>query len=813
MKKIATTIILLLILFSSCFSQNKTEVTQFKLRGPEVVREPIVIDSVDLNGKKFTPTQLLNFNTNNFAVKDFSDTVLPSSPDGLAVGSLIFYLNNQDFIKGNIDIKGIKDYKIIVDNQELNGGRLKLEPSHHTFEIKFLSAPNSNDSIKVTLNTNKAIKTTTSSLHPFNLQDMLYGKRISSASISPNGKYIIINYTTTNKKGNSSREAVIKELANGKIITKGSSFRWMPKSNLYWWEQRSDEKREIYTGDPQSGETKKWIENIPNGGITISPNEEYLVINSSNRGPREDPNVYQIIDPDDRQAGWRDRGYLIKYDIKSGVAEKITYGNHTSSLYDISSDGKWLLIGISNRQITKRPSNSTTFLRVDSKSFAIDTLIDRAIFINGAEFSPNGKQILFKGGPEAFNSIGKTTRKDGVSNSYDMQLFLYDIEGKSVKSLTRQFNPSIENYTWVEKDNMIYTTVTEGEFKRLYKISPVSGKVEKIDTEVDVINNYSLSPESGIICYVGGRATAPVKLYTINLKNKSKGEFMEDCTKDIYKDVEIGECKEWSFISRLNDKIEGRFYLPPDFDPNKKYPLIVNYYGGCTPTQRALEGRYPQAYYASLGYVVYVLQPSGCIGFGQEFSSRHVETWGQYTADDIIEGVKKFCSEHSFIDQSKIGCIGASYGGFMTQYLQTVTDIFACAISHAGISNIASYWGEGYWGYSYGHVASGESYPWNNKDMYVNQSPLFNADKINTPLLLLHGSDDTNVPHIESIQMFNALKILGKEVAFIEVKGENHWILEYGKRIKWSNTIMAWFQKYLKDDPTWWEEIYPDKFL
>ncbi len=241
--------------------------------------------------------------------------------------------------------------------------------------------------------------------------------------------------------------------------------------------------------------------------------------------------------------------------------------------------------------------------------------------------------------------------------------------------------------------------------------------------------------------------------------------------------------------------------------------MIVNYYGGTSPTERSLENRYPSHVYAALGYIVYIIQPSGATGFGQEFSARHVNAWGQRTGDEIIEGTKKFCAEHNFVDARKIGCIGASYGGFMTQYLQTKTDIFAAAISHAGISDITSYWGEGYWGYSYSALASANSYPWNARDMYTLQSPLFNADKINTPILFLHGTVDTNVPIGESIQMFTALKLLGKPTAFVQVVGQNHQILDYKKRAEWNKTIYAWFAKWLKNQPEWWNAMYPEKSL
>ena len=185
-----------------------------------------------------------------------------------------------------------------------------------------------------------------------------------------------------------------------------------------------------------------------------------------------------------------------------------------------------------------------------------------------------------------------------------------------------------------------------------------------------------------------------------------------------------------------------------------------------------------------------------------------MDAWGKRTAEDIIEGTKELCRTHPFINPDKIGCLGASYGGFMTQYLQTLTPMFAAAVSHAGISNVTSYWGEGYWGYSYNSVAAADSYPWQNPDLFTKQGSLFNADKINTPLLLLHGSADTNVPVGESIQLYNALKILGRSVELITVDGENHFISDFAKRRLWHNTIMAWFARYLQDDPSWWNEMY-----
>jgi dipeptidyl aminopeptidase/acylaminoacyl peptidase len=205
-----------------------------------------------------------------------------------------------------------------------------------------------------------------------------------------------------------------------------------------------------------------------------------------------------------------------------------------------------------------------------------------------------------------------------------------------------------------------------------------------------------------------------------------------------------------------------------------------------------------------------VLQPSGAVGYGQEFSSVHVNDWGEITSAEIIRGIEELLRTHPNIDPRRVGAIGASYGGFMTQVLASKTDLFACLISHAGISALSSYWGVGDWGYGYSAVATANSFPWNRKDIYVGHSPLFMAERIHKPLLLLHGQNDNNVPPGESYQMFTALKLLGREVALVTFPDQQHWILKYPQRVQWMKTIMAWFDRWLKGQGEWWKELYPE---
>lgn len=329
---------------------------------------------------------------------------------------------------------------------------------------------------------------------------------------------------------------------------------------------------------------------------------------------------------------------------------------------------------------------------------------------------------------------------------------------------------------------------------------------------LEVVTGVTVAKHAPLIMVNGTSECIPDRIYSISLGKKYQTSLVEDLNQERMEELQLGECKAYSCKSSRGYDITGFYLLPANFDSNRKYPVIVEYYGGCSPTSRRFGGgsHYPYHYWNALGYIVFVVNPSGASGFGQEWAARHVNTAGEGVAEDIIEATEWFADNHSWVNKEKIGCVSASYGGFMTQTLLSKTDLFACGISHAGISSHTSYWGEGYWGYSYSEVSMANSYPWNRKDLYVDRSPIYNADKIHKPILFTHGTADTNVPIGESIQIYTAMKILGVPTAFVMVEGENHGIMDYAKRKKWINTMMAWFQRWLQDDDSWWNAMYPE---
>ena len=815
-------------------SAETIEVKTLKYAGPYAVAQPWMADSVNIKGEVFDLKLLLDsplsFTLLNKGKEVTAAQLLADKQDALHLAS--FCVSNTQRTKATIAVEGLEQYRLFVDGEQVavNGDKAEtiLTPSQHTVVIKYLTRKNASSdkkSIKLTVTAANGAPLSVgdaAAKRAYNIYDVICAPNYPSVSISPNGKFIVVRKTWVDRKGNNHSISELRNSQTNRVMaTFEENVKWMPSSNkLYFTQKASDssiageEKQDgtlqLITINPLTMEREVLAANIPDGWFQFTPDEKTLIYTLYTEGRKKDAQVYDVKEPDDRQPGWRSRSYLAKFDLASGVLQPLTFGYHNVYLNDISADSRYLLIGKSEERLTKRPTTLNSYYRLNLNDMSVETLIEKGEFLNSAQFSPDGKSILVSASPEAFNGIGKNVEEGQTPSMIDTQLYLMTLSDKKVRPLTRDFNPNVQSVNWSKADGNIYFTAEDKDCVHLFQLNPKSGKFTLLKTPEEYIKSFSLASSAAEMAFSGQSASNADRLYKMNTK-ALKSQLVDDLSARELKDVELGECKAWNYVNSRGDTLCCRYYLPPHFDAAKKYPMIVNYYGGCSPTSRMFQSRYPHHVYAAMGYVVLVVNPSGATGFGQKFSARHVDTVGEGVAEDIISSTQAFCDEHAFVNRKKIGCIGASYGGFMTQYLQTKTDLFAAAISHAGISDHTSYWGEGYWGYSYSEVSMANEYPWTNKHLFVDQSPLYNADKIHTPLLFVHGTADNNVPVGESIQLYTALKLLGRPTAMVLVDGQDHHIIDYEKRLKWQNTIFAWFAKWLQDDASWWTEMYGDE--
>ena len=834
----------LILALGFAHSQDTLSIPKMYVCGEHISAMPFQTDSTDMNGKKADMFSLLNEGVPSFpSVPNFDNKFLKSGKDHVftieqsssasKVYLIQFPILVTSFSEISMHIQSADRFKVFLDKEEkfaqketfaslekapMKTQKFSLIPGFYMVNIQYFSTIDQSPLFKCFFSTTSSpssvsfFEKNASAKRPINMTDVLSGTRPVSVNISPSGKYVATAYSHTTPEGEKTYSHEIRFGQDNRLIYKqsGNTFlRWLPHSDKVYYTKKEDNNRQLYVLDPITHFEQLVFEYLPEGRIFWSPKEDCFILAKEVKADAPKGDFKQLTHPDDRIAGSNDRTQLYKYDLSTGFVQPLTFGSRECSLEDFSGNGSKILFSCITKRLTKQPFYLHSLFEMDLKTLAVDTIWLEREWIGGAIYSPDAKTLLVTGSPDAFDGIGKNIGSQPRANYYDTQAFIYDLKNHSAKAISKDFMPNIHKTWWNKNDGKIYLLCEDRDYEHLFSYDPSKETYTMLATALDVVSSADFAANAPQLAYISqGVSDYPQVYYHDLLSDRST--LLAHPQKNVQDHLAFGEVKDRNFISRDSTLIVGRYYLPYNFDASKQYPLIVYYYGGTSPVERTFGSNWNFHYWASQGFVVYVIQPSGTTGFGQEFSARHVNAWGKYTADDIISATQDFCQSHHFINKNKVGCIGASYGGFMTHYLQTRTDIFAAAVSHAGISDITSYWGEGYWGYGYNSIAAADSYPWNNPELYSEQSPLTHADKINTPLLLLHGMEDTNVPIGESIQMYIALKLLGKEVAFVQVKGENHVIADYKHKITWTHTIMAWFAKYLQDDPAWWKSMYKD---
>lgn len=846
--------LLFLFMFVCTIQLNGQTVKEWMSLPPVPVEFPAFGNVKNVENKTFSQADLLTqstFNIENFSPSVGSrelqyhsltwenstvtdDIVIAKSGNEMpAIGLNAVYAANTQWISGKLQFSFYGNAEVYMDGVKIiaytnhNGTdavnqerTVQWVPGKHTIIVKSLLTKDSDKLFSAKFIADPEFKDipvefTLSPKRGKNILDVLNGPRIGGFQVSPSGKYLILTEGEI-IKGKSSTMTNVYRIADKKIVytfygDNVSNLTWIPGEDNLSYLIKEGTGNSLYTYNIEQQSLKRLFKaDQAITSFTWSPDRSYLVYNKHENYSDKEWELRKLDGIEDRQAYYRNRYFLCKYDLNTGIHTRLTWGNYTTSIMDISHNGDQILISTSRPDYNEYPYSKQSIYLLNVRTNQVDTLWkDRLVGIQ-CSFSPDDAQLVIGGAADAFGKIGVNIAKGQIVNGYDTQLYIYDLKSKNVTPITKDFNPSVSNYLW-HKDGNIYIIAGDTDYIHLFRYGK-DGKISKINCPGDIVQKISLSQNGNIGVYTASDESYPTRVYTLNLTDLNAKEWANPQGEQ-YKDIVFGQVKDWNYNYKKGTTITGRYYLPADFDPHKKYPMIVYYYGGTSPVERTFGGRWPFNLYAANGYVVYVMQPSGTTGFGQEFSARHQNNWGIITADEIIACTKAFLKAHPFVDAQRVGCMGASYGGFTTMYLQTRTDIFACAISHAGISSISSYWGEGYWGYSYSTNASAHSFPWNRKDIYVDQSPLFNADKVKTPMLLLHGTADVNVPTGESIQFYTALKLLGKDVELVLIKNADHAVVDYNQRIIWGNTIMAYFAKYLKGQPAWWENMYKDKNL
>ena len=768
------------------------------------------------------------------------DHPLTFSPQSEKTPELAFaatYITVDRWVKAKLEVKGAHYFQVLLDGDVVNSKKssntpddsgvatpsvstsdLELETGKHLLVIKMLRDPdNAADwTISALLTVaeefgSEVARVDTDPVHFMNMKHHLNQPFVTEVSISPAGDLVGISLWKFLPPGDRWETWLeVRRVRDGSLVrsyrgdTLLSKIRWAPSGRKFAYTSDKLGKSLWVVDLDKETSTPVFTDTAGISSYAWSPDGSFIIYRSSESGPGDTHGVHHLLDVDDQQPGWRDRSYLNLLNVEQGTRFRLTSGELSTFLNDISPDSRRILFSRYRPDYTQRPFSEVTYHVMDLATLEVTDLWTSR-WAGGAVWSPDGKKFLIAASPSQFGKAGLDPDAGAFSSEYDTQAFVYDPKTRQVDPISLDFDPKIDSAVWSNVDQKMYFLTTDKDYGNMYCYDPARRVFTKLETGVEVVSHWDIAFTAPVIAYAGSGVSSPTQIYTLNTKTGTRTLMLDTGTEE-FRDVRFGKVEPQNFCNADDIEIEGMLYYPPNFDPTKKYPCIVYYYGGTTPTQRIFFEKFNL--YAANGYMVYVLQPSGAVGYGQKFSSLHVNDWGTKVAEEIILGVKTLLVEHPYIDPSGVGCTGTSYGGFMTMLLTTRTDLFAAAISHAGISDIANHWGQSYYGLGYCSAAAADSYPWNRRDIFVDQSPIFSADKIHTPLLLTHGTVDTNVLPGQSMQMYAALRLLGREVEFLQFTGENHGIENYDRRVAWKKSALAWFDKHLKNQPQWWEKQY-----
>lgn len=641
--------------------------------------------------------------------------------------------------------------------------------------------------------------------------DLFNAQYLSDISLSPDGSAVAYKVNQRNPRNRKIDSWIeIRKVPGGEVErsirdSQGiRNFQWSPNGEFFAFVvSKGKETFDLLILNRKTGEIRKILEEEKGlRDFAWSPKGDFIIFTLTEEPTEKEPKIQRVKEMEDRYhyTPYKTHLYLVLLD--SQIKKRLTAGVFSPLITfrpsnPISPDGKKVVFVRNTIDLKKRPYNKNEFMILDLEDNKARNIFTSHFWYESSGWSPDGNYIYFVGSQSA--------GKPGLNNEEENDLYILDLEKGELKCVTEKFDPSVRAAFWAN-NNAIYILCNDKSYIHLYKTDKDGKSFLKIPSPVDVIKEFSISQDGKRIIFYGESLQSPPKLYFLDSGN-NKTECILFPDENRWKEIVYGKVENFSFKNKRGDNIEGWIYYPVDFNPSKKYPLIVYYYGGVFPTTRSFDKRF--LLYSAKGYFVYVLNPSGCIGYGREFANLHVNDWGEIVTEEIITGIKKLVKEKPFIDAQRIGAFGGSYGGFITMALAYKTNIFKTLISLYGISNITSHWGAGYWGYAYCAHSAAESFPWNRKDIYVERSPIYHADKINTPILLLHGDADVNVRYMESEQLFTALKILQREVELVRFRGEDHGLQGTDEsRTALHEIMLAWWDKYLKDQPEAWQDLW-----
>jgi dipeptidyl aminopeptidase/acylaminoacyl peptidase len=405
-------------------------------------------------------------------------------------------------------------------------------------------------------------------------------------------------------------------------------------------------------------------------------------------------------------------------------------------------------------------------------------------------YSPDGKYIAYR------------AQKRPVYESDRFRLMLYDRKTGEKKNLTEEFDQWVGTYTWTPDSKAIFFNSEDKGEAPVYWLDIKGGAARQVlrgfnddlvvtgDNKTLLFTRMSVSSPNEIGRFVCVGFTRSCGL--------PDGEFLTHLNEPIVTQVSMSPLESFWFAGAFGDKVQGFLVKPPNFDPNRKYPLKFIIHGGPeVPMGDLWSYRWNAQLFAASGYVVIMINFHGSPGYGQKFIDEINGDWGGAPYEDLMKGLDYAEKTFPFIDKDRECALGASYGGFMANWILGHTNRFKCIVSHDGMFNTISAWGttEELWFNNWEFKGT----PYTNPEMYEKWNPRNFAKNFKTPTLVIHSQLDYRLDVSEGFQLFTTLQTMGVPSKMLYFPDEGHWILKPQNSQLWYKTVNDWVDRWTKN--------------
>ena len=641
-------------------------------------------------------------------------------------------------------------------------------------------------------------------------------RQVGSPVISSDGKYIVYAITSTDWGSNGyDTELWLSQEGNEpfqltRTIKGGSSSAGFTPDNKYvsFLADRGD-KTQLYIIPVNGGEALQITKDEDGiGGYDWSPNGKQIVYTKSEPDSKRDKAFK------DRYGAFAVEGeeyklthlWLLNYNYDSIIlagqypcytskdssiknpecykipaAKKLTDGNFTVAGYEWSPDSKSVIF---NKQPNPLINSSlySDIATIDIATKKIEVLVANPSSDAFVKWSPDGKAFIYR-----------SSVNDSVTNFFvNGRLFIYDLTSKKSREIGADIDENKNIYTWNEKG--IFGSYAQKMKIAVFQMDPMTGASKQIKVSLDNTGNISFAKKSDAVAIVGRNFSDLPEIFAGTLESNWKK--ISNLNAQISNwNTPVNEIIEWK--SKDGASIEGVLLKPRNFDPSKKYPLLVVIHGGPTGTDRPEPTPtyvYPIMQWVEKGALVLRVNYRGSAGYGEKFRSLNVRNLGVGDMWDVVSGVESL-TKKGIIDTARMGCMGWSQGGYISAFLTTNTTMFKAISVGAGISNWVTYY------VSTDITPFTRQYlkatPWQDMDIYAKTSPMTNINKAATPTLIQHGELDRRVPIPNAYELYRGLQDRNITSKLIVYKGFGHGITKPKERLAaiWHN--WQWFNHYV----------------